>query len=141
MEDVVLFLSNDGDSEPIYLWRERPVASAPLPAPADAGHSVTAEEGGHTFEVEETVDAGVKQLFEEHGLGAVCIDVCRALGVTCLYDLEIATAQDVDDLPKYVKDTLKPAQRSKLKALIGGQLSAAGGRASAPALVTCSTGE
>ena len=25
-EDVVLFLSNDGDSEPIYLWRERPVA-------------------------------------------------------------------------------------------------------------------
>jgi hypothetical protein len=43
MEDVVLFLSNDGDSEPIYLWRERPVASVPLPASADAGHSVTAK--------------------------------------------------------------------------------------------------
>jgi hypothetical protein len=33
--DVVLFLSNDGDSEPIYLWRKRPVASAPLPASAE----------------------------------------------------------------------------------------------------------
>jgi hypothetical protein len=30
VEDVVLFLSNDGDSEPIYLWRERPVVNAPL---------------------------------------------------------------------------------------------------------------
>jgi hypothetical protein len=38
-QDVVLFLSNDGDSEPIYLWRDRPVASAPLPAPADAGQT------------------------------------------------------------------------------------------------------
>ncbi len=37
------------------------------------------------------------------------------------------TAQDVDDLPKYVKDMLKPVQRSKLKALIGGQLPAARG--------------
>jgi hypothetical protein len=129
-EDVVLFLSNDGESEPIYLWRKRPVASAPLPA---------------TSEVEETVDAGLKEVFEQHGLGAVCIDVCRELGVTCLSDLEKhVTAQDVDDLPKYVKDTLKPAQKSKLKALIGRQLPAVGGRALLPRLsparlVTCST--
>jgi hypothetical protein len=54
--------------------------------------------------------------------------MCRELGVTCLDDLEKhVTAQDVDDLPKYVK----PVQKSKLKALIGGQLPAAGGRASA----------
>jgi hypothetical protein len=45
-------------------------------------------------------------------------------------------AQDVDDLPKYIKDKLKPAHKSKLKALIGGQLPAAGGRAAAPALST-----
>jgi hypothetical protein len=86
------------------------------------------------------VDAGLKEVFEQHGLGAVCLDVCRELGVTCLYDLENhVTAQDVDDLPKFVKDTQKPAQKSKLRALIGGQFSAAGGRASAPALVACST--
>ncbi len=72
----------------------------------------------------QTVDAGLKQVFEQCGLGAVCLDVCRELGVTCLYDLENhVTEQNVDDLPKYVK----PAQRSKLKALIGGQLPAAGG--------------
>ncbi len=57
----------------------------------------------------------------------------------CLYDLENhATAQDVDELHKY---TLKPEQRSKLKALIGGQLPAAGERAAAPALVDCCTRE
>ena len=79
-----------------------------MPALADAGHAVVAKEGGHTFEVEETVDARLKEVFEQHGLGAVCIDVCRELGVTCLYDLEThVTAQDVDDKPKYVQDTLK----------------------------------
>ncbi len=72
----------------------------------------------------------------------MCIDVCRELGVTCLGDLENhVTEQDVDDLPKYVKDTLRPAQRSKLKALIARQPPAAGGRASAPALVASSTRE
>ena len=81
-----------------------------------------------TSEVEETVDAGLKQVFEQLGLGAVCLDVCRELGVTCLYALENhVTEQNVDDLPNYVKDMLKPAQKSKLKALIGGQLPAAGG--------------
>jgi hypothetical protein len=62
------------------------------------------------------VDAELKEVFEQHGLGTVCIDVCRELGVTCLYDLDNhVTAQDVDDLPKSVKDTLKPEQKSKLK--------------------------
>ena len=37
-EDVVLFLSKDGDSDPIYLWRERPAAPAPPGAtPGGAG--------------------------------------------------------------------------------------------------------
>jgi hypothetical protein len=95
-----------------------------LPASADAGHTVTAKE---------TVDAGLKQVFEQHGLGAMCIDVCREFGVTCLSDLENhVTAQDVDYLPKYVKDMLKPVQKSKLIALIKGHLPEAGGRASAP---------
>ena len=56
----------------------------PLPALADAGHAVVAKEGGHTFEVEETVDAGLKEVFEQLGLDAVCLDVCRELGVTSL---------------------------------------------------------
>jgi hypothetical protein len=46
-EDVVVFLSDDVE-EPIYLWRNRPVASAPLPASADAGHTV-ATNGGRTY--------------------------------------------------------------------------------------------
>jgi hypothetical protein len=74
-----------------------------------------------------------------HALGSLCIVVCKELGVTCLYDLENhATAQDVDESHKYA---LKPEQRSKLKALIGGQLPATGGRAVAPAFVYYSTRE
>jgi hypothetical protein len=57
-EDVVLFLSNDGDSKPIYPWRKRPVVSASLTASADAGHTVTANE---------TVDAGLKQVLSSMG--------------------------------------------------------------------------
>jgi hypothetical protein len=75
---------------------------------------------------EVTVDAEVKALFNQHGLGAVCVDVCGELGVTSLNDLQNhVTAQDVDNLPKHVKDKLKPAQKSKLKALIGRQPPAA----------------
>ena len=102
MEDVVLFLSNDGDSEPIYLWRESPVASAPLPAVAGEG----------------AVNAEVQALFNQHGLGAECVDVCTELGVTSLNDLHLVTEQDVDELPKHVKDKLKPVKKAKLKALI-----------------------
>jgi hypothetical protein len=43
-QDVVLFLSNDGDSEPIHLLSDWPVASAPLPAPADAGQTLAGNE-------------------------------------------------------------------------------------------------
>ena len=35
-EDVVLFLSNDGDTDPIYLWREKPAPALSNLAPADA---------------------------------------------------------------------------------------------------------
>ncbi len=46
--------------------------------------------------------------------------------MTCLDDLQNhVTAQDVDNLPKHVNDTLKAAQKSKLRALIGRQPPAA----------------
>jgi hypothetical protein len=74
-----------------------------------------------------TVDAELKALFEQHGLAAVGLDVCGEFGVTCLDDLQNhVKAQDVEDLPKYIKDKLKPAHKSKLKALIEGQLPKAG---------------
>jgi hypothetical protein len=113
MEDVVLFLSNDGDSEPIYLWRERPVASAPFPIPADAGQTLAAKE---------EVDAGLQALFEKYKLGAVCADVCSGLEVTCLDHLAYVGAQDVDDMAKSVK--LKPFHIKIIKTMIA-ELSAA----------------
>ena len=120
MGDVVLFLINDDDREPIYLWCERHVASESLPAPAPVGQVVAGEEV-------KAVDAEVKALFSQHGLEAVCVDVCGELGVTSLNDLQNnVTAQDVDELPKHVKDKLKPAQKSKIKALIGRQPPEAG---------------
>jgi hypothetical protein len=93
MEDVVLFLSNDGDSEPIYLWRERSVASAPLPAPADAGQTLAAKE---------EVDAEMKALFEKYDLGDVYTDVRSGLKVTRLAHLAHVEAQDVDEMAKYM---------------------------------------
>ncbi len=46
-------LSNDGDSEPVYLWRQRPFASAPLPAPADAGQTLAGNEDVDDEDVDE----------------------------------------------------------------------------------------
>ena len=58
-EDVVLFLSEDGDSAPIYLWRARPVppaapASTPQPAPCAAA-----------------LDPALKSLLEQQGVGGL----------------------------------------------------------------------
>jgi len=65
------------------------------------------------------VDEALRALFEQHGLGDVCADVCRELGVSTIGDLAFTTPQDVDELPKYVMDRLKPVHRRKLAALLG----------------------
>jgi len=91
-EDVMLFLSNDGDSDPIYLWRERLAAHAPSSgAPTDANmidvpgatepvnaaltatnDSAEAEESGIA---EEPGIAAIKALFVHGGMRALCVDV------------------------------------------------------------------
>ncbi len=106
--DVVLFLSEDGDIGPFSLWRERLI--------------------GQAAAVEEVLDPGLKALFVQYGLGAVFADVCRGLGVECLDDLKLMTAQDViHELPKYVKEKLTIIDKRKLKALIEGQRTVAEG--------------
>ena len=124
-EDVVLFLSKDGDCEPIYLWREPKVRPTPLVPSAVANGTLL---GG----AEEPVDAGLKAFFEERGLSALCYDVCRALkemGVEHVDDLTFLTPQDLDDeLPKYLKIELKTIQKRKLSAIIGLQPTTAGGQ-------------
>jgi len=109
-EDVVLFLSNDGDSRPIYLCRER--QALPITAPPGA----PPQESGAT---EEVCDAGLKALFQQYGLCALCVDVCRELGVHAVDDLALVTQDDLDDLPNYLKHKLKPVQKRKLTDLLG----------------------
>jgi hypothetical protein len=76
----------------------------------DAGSAAAV---GQAVAGEVAVDTEVKALFEKHGLGAVCVDVCEKLGVTSLEDLQIVTLQHVYDLT-----TLKPVHKEKLKSLI-----------------------
>jgi Leucine-rich repeat (LRR) protein/GTPase SAR1 family protein len=117
--DVVLFLSEDGDIGPFSLCCERLIASEPSSAPAGVGQAAAAED---------VVDAGLKSLFVQNGLGAVCADVCRGLGVDCLDDLKLVTAQVLsDDLPRYVKEKLTPIQKQKLAIMIEGHRTVAGG--------------
>ena len=52
---------------------------------------------GQASAAEKSVGAGLKSLFMQNGLGAVCADVCRRLGVECLDDLKLVTAQDLSD--------------------------------------------
>jgi hypothetical protein len=94
------------------------IASEPSSAPAGVGQAAAAEEA---------VDAGLKSLFVQNGLGAVCADVCRGLGIECLDDLKLVTAQDLsDELPKYVKEKLTLIQKKKLGAMIERQRTVAG---------------
>ena len=116
-EDVVQFLSQDGDSDPIYLWRERREVSAPCAAqPPPAATSL---------------DAALSSLFEQHGLGAICADVCKELGVDNCGDLGHVAQEDLNTLPKYVKDKIKPVHRRKLEQLIEIQQRAARAQPSA----------
>ena len=126
--DVVLFLSEDGDIGPFSLWRERLIASEPSSAPAGVGQAAAGEEA---------VDLGLKSLFVQNGLDAVCADVCRGLGVECLDDLKLVTAQVLsDELPKYVKEKLTPIQKQKLAVMIEGQRTVAGGVAESTHVAT-----
>jgi len=109
-QDVVLFLSKDGDSEPIFLWRKRPALPSLPSAP-------TSEKLASV----EPVDAGLKALFEQHELGALCVHMCQALGVVKVGDLSEIDKEMLDDLPNYLKDQLKPLQRKRLLAMIASQ--------------------
>jgi hypothetical protein len=84
----------------------------------DAGSAAAV---GQAVAGEVAVDTEVKALFEQHGLGAVCVDVCEKLAVTSLKDIQIVTLQDVDDWL-----TLKPVHKAKLKSLIERQKRTAG---------------
>jgi hypothetical protein len=111
LEDVLLFLSQDGDIGPVYLWREKPIVAASSD-PTGSRQAVA---------VEEAVDAEVKALFEneKYKLGAVCADVCQGLRVKCLDDLKLITSNEVkDELPKYVKEKLTLTDQRKLLAMI-----------------------
>jgi len=111
LEDVLLFLSQDGDIVPVYLWREKPIVAASSD-PVGSRQAVA---------VEEAVDAEVKALFEneKYKLGAVCADVCQGLRVKCLDDLKLITSNEVkDELPKYVKEKLTLTDQRKLVAMI-----------------------
>jgi hypothetical protein len=148
MEDVVLFLSNDGDSEPIYLWRERPVASAPSPALANTKQTLAANEAldaglearldqhglGATFssgtlavqmgqvmtEVD-TFDAGLKALFVQHDLpGTLCADICRALGVEKVGHLADVQQKDLEtEKLRPLTEQLKTRHKNVLASLMG----------------------
>ena len=72
LEDVVELLSADGDSGPIYLWRER-AASAPPPAAPPAAEKADASEAA--------VDPGLQAAFEQRGLGFLCASLCGFWGV------------------------------------------------------------
>jgi len=113
-----LFLGKDGDIEPIYLWRQR---LAPL-LPSSVSHDLLPSSVSHDLEsggAEEAGDAALKALFVQRGLGAMCVDVCRELGVESVDDLSYVTLEHVDELPNYLKDQLKGVRRNKLLALLG----------------------
>jgi len=113
-EDVVLFLSQDGDIEPIYLWRERlavpraPVVEEHYSAPVVEELAAAAE----------SVDAGLTALFKQYGLSSLCSDVCRELGVVEVGDLSDIDKEMLDGLPNYLKDQLKPLVKKRLYAMI-----------------------
>ena len=98
-EDVVQFLSQDGDSAPIYLWRER--RDEALAANADP---LCAEP---TAPPQRLVDAQVKDLFAKYELGEICDVVCAELGVKNMSSLQKIRQEDVDELtrnpPKYMQ--------------------------------------
>jgi len=113
-EDVVLFLSNDGDSDPIYLWREKPAPALSNLAPADA---ITI---GAPDAADSSVDAELQAFFEQYGLGDVCADVCKELEVEGVRFLAYVKSKDLDDLPKYLVDKhrIRKARKAALEQLV-----------------------
>ena len=76
--------------------------------------------------VEEVGDVALKALFVQRGLVALCVDVCRGLGVDSVDDLSFVTLENVDELPNDLKVQLKGARRNKLLVLLGLQPPVAG---------------
>jgi len=107
IEDVVLFLSQDGDSEPIQLWRQREVA--PVIAASAAG-----KESGEM----ETIDAELKAVFQQKGLTKWCADICAELGIECADDLKYVKCELIANL-----SWLKLVQQEKLKEMVEGMKS------------------
>ena len=116
-EDVVLFLSKDGDSDPIYLWRERPLLAPPSLAPADANMMDVLTHADIGMKL---VDAELQALFEQYGLGNLCAEVCKDLEVERVVDLALVKQQHLDDLPKYLVDkySIRRARKEKLEQII-----------------------
>ncbi len=98
-EDVVQFLSKNGNSDPIYLWREQQEVSAPCAAQQPPAAK--------------SLDAALSSLFEQHGLGALCAYVCKELGVDNCGDLAEVEPKDVKNL------NLRPVHEKKLLKMIG----------------------
>ena len=69
----------------------------PVPSQAALG---TAAGETQADEAEESLDEGLKTLFEQHRLGVLCADVCKELGVDGVDDLAFVTQQHVDELLK-----------------------------------------
>jgi len=116
-EDVVLFLSNDGDSDPIYLWLERPPLAPPSLVQSDAivMHAPAQADAGA-----ESVDAGLQALFERYDLGDLCSDVCKYFEVEGVKDLAYVNLTELDDLPKCLtqKHKIRRARKGALKQLV-----------------------
>ena len=80
------------------------------------------------------MNAELKALFDQHGLGSECAGVCEAWGVKSVGDLGEMTKEDVDDLPD---DTLKKVAKRKLRKMIDSQQEESSSRSKNDAVLSC----
>jgi hypothetical protein len=96
-QDVVVFLSQQGETEPIYLWREHLHAERPFPFETD-----------------------LKVLFEKHELDVdLCARLCKELGVTRVCDMKLLSIGGLESLP-WLGDTDKIVFKRRLARMIEG---------------------
>jgi len=96
-QDVVVFLSQQGETEPIYLWRELLHAERPFPFETD-----------------------LKILFEKHQLDVdLCASLCKELGVKRVCDMKDLRIGDLERLP-WLGDTDKIVFKRRLARMIEG---------------------
>jgi len=94
-QDVIVFLSQEGEIEPIYLWRESCRTERPT-----------------EFEPE------LKVLFEEYGLNLdICASLCKELGVENVGDMKLVQTAHLDRLP-WLNDTDKIIFKERLGIMI-----------------------